>query len=103
MEIVIVDDGSTDGRADIYLEYSDSDKRFFVMQKKNEGVAVARNKGLELAHGEYIVFVDADDTVEKMYVEKLYLACIKNAVPLSVCGRWYEKNGVTEQQIEKES
>lgn len=98
-----MDDGSTDGSSNVYSQYSNSDTRFIVCKQKNEGVARARNKGLELAHGEYIVFVDADDKVEETYVEELYLACLINGVSLSVCGRWYVKNGVIKQQIEKES
>ena len=60
-ECICVDDGSTDGSAAILDEYAAKDGRFQVVHKKNEGVAVARNTGLDLARGEWITWLDADD------------------------------------------
>mgnify|MGYP002621263386 CR=1 FL=1 len=60
-ECVCIDDGSTDGSAAILDEYAAKDRRFYIVHKRNEGVAVARNVGLDLARGEWITWLDADD------------------------------------------
>lgn len=70
-EAILVDDGSQDGSAEICDETAKSDPRFRVIHKKNEGVSVARNTGIEAAQGEYIIFVDADDVCQKTYFEKM--------------------------------
>lgn len=64
-EMIIVDDGSTDNSADIIAKISDIDKRIKLIQKENGGSASARNLGLTVAQGEYIQFLDADDTIDK--------------------------------------
>ena len=74
-ECICVDDGSTDGSGAILDEYAAKDVRFRVIHKSNEGVAVARNTGLERAIGEYICFVDADDTVDTNWLQ-VYADCI---------------------------
>lgn len=61
IEVVIVDDGSTDNSGRICDKYAQQDKRIRVIHKKNEGVSIARNTGLDVVVGEYIGFVDADD------------------------------------------
>lgn len=63
-EVIVVNDGSTDNTAKVLLEYQKKDKRISVVNKKNEGVSVARNTGIELATGEYFLFFDGDDFVE---------------------------------------
>lgn len=63
-EVILVDDGSTDESSLICDKYSDIDQRFIVIHKENEGVSVARNVALDVASGEYIGFVDSDDTLE---------------------------------------
>lgn len=72
IEVFLVDDGSTDGSWKIVQEFAEKDKRVIAIQQKNAGAAVARNKGLEQARGEYIGFVDSDDFVDKDYFEQLY-------------------------------
>lgn len=61
IEIVCVDDGSTDGSAAILAEYAAKDKRLKIVTQENRGQGAARNCGLEIAHGEYVYFMDADD------------------------------------------
>lgn len=64
LEIILVDDGSTDGSGKICDEYAMSDKRIKVVHKKNGGLVSARQAGLDVATGEYITFVDGDDWVD---------------------------------------
>ena len=64
IEYIFVDDGSPDKSGQICEEYETIDKRVRVIHKKNEGVSVARNMGIDLAKGTYVTFVDADDWVE---------------------------------------
>ena len=70
-EVLLVDDGSTDGSGKICDEYSGIDDRIVVIHKKNGGVCSARNAGLDSARGEYVVFVDADDCLKESYLEHL--------------------------------
>lgn len=68
LEIILIDDGSTDNSGIICDEYSEGDTRIKVIHKKNKGVSNTRNIGIENASGEYILFVDADDEIEKDYI-----------------------------------
>jgi len=76
IEIILVDDGSTDKSKDICDEYSKKDKRIIVIHKKNGGLSDARNIGIEASKGNYISFVDSDDYVTNNYVEFLYTLII---------------------------
>lgn len=69
IEILIVDDGSTDGSPQICDHYAQNDDRIRVIHKPNEGVSAARNIGIEKANGEYIVFVDSDDRLDSNALE----------------------------------
>ena len=68
IEIILVNDGSTDGSEDICKEYKNIDNRIIVINQKNAGLSVARNTGIENASGDYLCFVDSDDWVELDYV-----------------------------------
>ena len=72
-EAVLVDDGSTDSSGRICDEYAQKDARFVTIHKRNEGASCARNYGIELARGNWISFVDADDWVESDYLESFLL------------------------------
>lgn len=72
LEIIAINDGSTDDSLSILKDFANLDSRLKVIDQANEGVSVARNKGLSLAQGEYIGFVDADDYIEEQMYEKLY-------------------------------
>lgn len=71
LEILLVDDGSTDGSGRLCDELSKEDLRIRVIHKKNGGVSSARNAGIEAAKGEYLLFADSDDYVEPVMAEKL--------------------------------
>ncbi len=72
VEIICVNDGSTDKSADILEAYANLDSRIKIITKENGGLSSARNSALEVAQGEYILFVDSDDYVSSIAVEKLY-------------------------------
>ena len=77
-ELLLINDGSTDGSAKILEEVKESDSRIRVVHKKNEGVSATRNLGLKLATGDYITFIDSDDFVDKLYLEVLYKSLTEN-------------------------
>ena len=87
LEIILVDDGSTDDSPQICDEFKEKDKRIKVIHKKNGGLSDARNVGIEVASGEYIGFVDSDDYIDELMYEKLLNACIRNNSYISICGR----------------
>lgn len=71
VEIIVVDDGSADGTADIIKEYASKDSRVRYFSQENSGVSAARNAGLGTASGEYILFIDADDEIEEDYLRNI--------------------------------
>lgn len=72
LEIILVDDGSTDGSADKCYRYAYEDERIKVIHKTNGGLSDARNVGLEAATGHYLTFVDSDDAIAEDFIERLY-------------------------------
>ena len=68
LEIILIDDGSTDKSGKICDEFAKRDNRIKVIHQKNKGVSVARNNALDIASGEFITFVDSDDTIEKEHI-----------------------------------
>lgn len=90
LEILIVDDGSTDGSGSICDEYTSDDNRVRVIHQINKGLSEARNSGIDIATGEYILFVDGDDWIEPSTVECLLQACVENEADVSCCGHYKE-------------
>lgn len=85
LEIILVDDGSTDDCPAICEEYAQKDNRIVVVHKKNGGLSDARNEGLKISKGEYITFVDSDDLVSKYFIESLYGAVSSYSTKLAIC------------------
>ena len=85
IEIIIVNDGSTDNSENICQNYMKRDNRIKLINQKNSGAAVARNIGIDYANGEYIGFVDSDDIVCSDMYEKLLKNIIKTNADISIC------------------
>lgn len=107
LEILCIDDGSTDKSKEICLNYVNDDNRFKLISKNNGGVSSSRNVGIKNATGEYITFVDSDDWLEFDAIEKMY-NCIKkqkvDIVRANYCihdGNNRKKNNLSEKFINK--
>lgn len=85
LEIIVIDDGSSDGSAAICDEYSYLDTRIVTIHQNNSGLSAARNKGIELAKGEFFIFVDSDDWVHPRMVELLVNNVIENNCKIAIC------------------
>ena len=85
IEIICIDDGSTDNSPNILKEYSKKDERIKIVTKENGGQASARNLGIKEAQGEYIAFVDSDDFIEETMFEKLYTKSKDNNLDIAMC------------------
>ena len=93
LEIVVVDDGSTDGSGEICDTYAQKDPRVKDIHRENRGVSAVRNEGLDIALGEYICFVDGDEWIDSDMYEFLYQFLIVNEADISVCSHYIEKPG----------
>lgn len=90
IEMVVVNDGSTDTTLKIIEKFREKDSRIIVINQSNSGVSKARNVGIEKASGEYICFVDSDDWVEENYCSVLLDGLIKNNADISIVDVFYE-------------
>lgn len=98
LEIIVVNDGTKDRSADIAKEYAAKDSRIKVYDFKNGGLSVARNRGLEIATGEYISYLDSDDWLDTKMYETLLETAMKNEADMVKCGI-IETNGAAEEKI----
>ena len=92
IEIILIDDGSTDNSAEICKGYLE-DARFRYFYKENEGLAAARQDGIEKAQGEYVGFVDSDDWLEPDMYKKMYEAAKSNDSDIVFCGCVQNEDG----------
>lgn len=101
IEIICVNDGSTDGTPALLRAWEERDSRVRVIDRENGGLSVARNTGMELASGEYIGFVDPDDYVEHSMYARLLEEARRHDAEITACGytgfpmamEWYWRNG----------
>lgn len=91
-ELLLINDGSTDTTLQICEQFAANDSRIKVFTHQNKGVSYTRNRGIKEAKGEYIMFVDGDDYVERDYIEKHLIDLEENCI--SISGFLNEKNGV---------
>lgn len=87
-ELILVNDGSTDNSLNICRKYQRKDNRIVVIDKENEGSIWARRKGIEVSRTEYIMFVDADDWIDKNTLEILYNETLQSSVDITVCNMY---------------
>ena len=89
LEIICINDGSTDNSLQILKEYKERDERIIIIDKKNAGVSAARNDGIEKASGEYLFCVDGDDYIDEDFFEKFYNNAKKNDSDLVVLSSFW--------------
>ncbi|WP_138754227.1 glycosyltransferase [Paenibacillus sinopodophylli] len=99
IELLLVNDGSTDQSGAICEEYATKDARIKVMHKPNQGTSSARNSGLKAASGKYVSFLDADDEIDDLYFVKLYAAAEQSGSEVVICG--YETSHSLEKRPPK--
>ena len=85
LEILLVNDGSPDNSLQICREYENVDKRVKVIDKMNGGLGSARNAGIDIMSGEYVLFIDSDDYIDSEMISRLYTILQQNSADISVC------------------
>ena len=96
IEIIVVNDGSTDSSLEIIKKHMNEDNRIVLIDQENGGQSAARNSGIKIAKGQYIGFVDSDDYIEKNMYESLYNMCKKNETDIAICNL-YKINGESKE------
>ena len=101
LEIILVDDGSPDNCPKMCDEWAEKDSRIKVIHKENDGLANARNSGIEICSGDYVMFVDSDDWIEPDMVEFLCLLIVKNNSDCTRCGVFFDNDNLKNDTITK--
>lgn len=99
IEIICVDDGSTDDSLEILKKYQKRDERVRIVTETNAGPGLARNNGLRRARGEFIAFLDADDIIEPTLLEELYKLSVKDELDMAIVN--YDVYNITSDSFEK--
>lgn len=97
LEIICIDDGSTDKSLEVLKQFEAKDNRIKVISQNNQGVSAARNQGLDNANGKYLMFVDSDDWIESSMIEELYTLAEKENADAIITGILYEN--IAEKQL----
>lgn len=85
LEIILIDDGSKDSSGEICDKYAIIDRRIKVIHKNNQGLSAARNTGLDMALGKYVILIDGDDIIKDNMIEILYNLSVENNCDISIC------------------
>ena len=93
LEILIVNDGSTDNSLEILQKFSQKDSRISIFTKENGGLSSARNYAIDRANGKYFTFIDSDDYIEENYIEYLMESLIDNEADISIVNSYHMING----------
>ena len=103
IQIILVNDGSTDNSCEICEKWCKKDKRIEVIHKRNGGLSNARNVGIERAQGEYLMFVDSDDIISDDLCELLHNHLLENNADLAICDTYhiFDNNNFTFQRDNK--
>ena len=96
IEIILIDDGSSDGSSAMLDEMAGQDARIHVFHQENRGVSAARNVGIKRAHGEFIMFVDGDDWVDSNYVSYFLDLVLRNNTTIGMDVNYHSASGGTE-------
>lgn len=97
LEILLIDDGATDASGDYCDIWAQKDKRIKVIHQENQGVSAARNRGLEISSGNWVVFVDGDDCIADRYIETLNNLNTNYHTKISCCRCQIEEDGYKEK------
>ena len=87
-EVILINDGSTDGSDEKCIYWKEKDKRIRYISKKNEGVSLTRNLGISEAKGEYLAFIDPDDWIDKLFIKELYIKALETDADFVECDIW---------------
>jgi glycosyltransferase involved in cell wall biosynthesis len=99
IEIILVNDGSTDNSLEICNKYAQNDSRIKVLTQKNSGQSKARNVGIDNSNGEYIAFTDSDDWVDLDYYEKLVESCEKHDAEIACASIIRERKNTRKYRV----
>lgn len=103
LEIIVIDDGSTDGSGEMCDEYAEKDRRIRVVHQENKGLSAARNAGLDRMTGEAVAFLDSDDAFDPSFVERMLAAMIRENADQVICRYSVHHTSGTLRNQEKES
>jgi len=98
-EIILINDGSTDGSAEICKSYAAKDPRVHLINQENMGQSAARNTGLDFATGQWIAFLDSDDYISRYFVEYNLAACLQHDADIAISGYLVDYDGDLEEDM----
>ena len=102
IEIILVDDGSSDNSPQICDELAEQDERIVVIHKQNGGVSSARNVVMRAATGSFVTFVDIDDWIESYALEKMYETIKKTSTDICICTSYFRNDTVVDTLVNKQ-